>query len=172
MPEPTGETTTGRSAKNYFQNRAKQAPFFFYGFSYSLKVSPPLSFCLFWLYYARMTIDPNIITALQKKLTDEKNRLESLLASLAKKDPAVAGDYDTPFPEMGTGIEESQDEVEEYENLTSAEHELENRLSSITAALAKIERGTYGQCTVCREDIPLERLHANPEASSCAAHAQ
>lgn len=40
-------------------------------------------------------------------------------------------------------------------------------LSDIDAALERIEDGTYGTCTQCREAIAAERLELVPHASSC-----
>lgn len=122
-----------------------------------------------------MNLDEGARKVLREKLIQEKGRLEGLLVSFAKKDPGLAGDYDTRFPEMGTSLEESEDEVEEYGNLTAAEHELELRLKNINDALAKIEAGTksnlagaYGACERCGKDIGVERLTAIPEARLCA----
>jgi DnaK suppressor protein len=40
-------------------------------------------------------------------------------------------------------------------------------LAEIDAALARIEDGTYGTCTNCGKEIPVERLEAYPWASLC-----
>jgi len=40
-------------------------------------------------------------------------------------------------------------------------------LSEIMAALERIEKGTYGTCTVCGGEIGEERLEAYPWASLC-----
>ncbi len=40
-------------------------------------------------------------------------------------------------------------------------------LSKIDAALAKIERGEYGDCTMCGEAIGVARLKARPVAELC-----
>ena len=42
------------------------------------------------------------------------------------------------------------------------------RLSQIREALARIEKGTFGVCTVCGGAIPFERLFVFPEAPECA----
>ena len=43
----------------------------------------------------------------------------------------------------------------------------EQILSSIDAALARIEEGTYGKCSSCGDEIPPGRLEAYPWASLC-----
>ena len=47
----------------------------------------------------------------------------------------------------------------------------EEELQEAKAALAAIEEGTYGTCTVCGKDIPFERLEALPTALTCIDHA-
>jgi DnaK suppressor protein len=42
------------------------------------------------------------------------------------------------------------------------------QLLGISAALARLEAGTWGQCAVCGASIPAERLRAVPEAARCA----
>ncbi len=68
-------------------------------------------------------------------------------------------------------VNEVADQIEELANNVAIVEELEKRLHAITAALAKIENGTYGICDVCGERIPQERLEANPAAATCTAHA-
>jgi len=45
----------------------------------------------------------------------------------------------------------------------------EQRLREVEQALARVDGGTYGYCTVCGRGIPLERLRALPAAASCVA---
>jgi RNA polymerase-binding transcription factor DksA len=40
-------------------------------------------------------------------------------------------------------------------------------LSEIDAALARMQRGTYGRCTVCGGDIGIERLEILPQTARC-----
>ena len=42
-----------------------------------------------------------------------------------------------------------------------------DELAMIDAALARIEAGTYGECTDCGIDIPAQRLLASPEVPRC-----
>ena len=42
-----------------------------------------------------------------------------------------------------------------------------NLLRDVTAALARIEDGSYGVCARCEEDIKLKRLDAVPWAAYC-----
>ena len=46
------------------------------------------------------------------------------------------------------------------------EHEVAE-LDALDAALARIEAGSYGECTDCGVNIPAARLQATPEAPRC-----
>ena len=64
-------------------------------------------------------------------------------------------------------MEEKADEVEEYDNLLSLEHNLELRLKDINWALEKIPAGNYGICEKCGKEIEKQRLMVAPEAKLC-----
>ena len=42
------------------------------------------------------------------------------------------------------------------------------KLADVTAALARMEAGTYGRCTECGGDVAFERLMIFPETPTCA----
>lgn len=44
---------------------------------------------------------------------------------------------------------------------------IEARLAGIDEALARLESGDYGRCTVCTSRIPDERLEALPATAHC-----
>ena len=50
------------------------------------------------------------------------------------------------------------------------EENAEHLLSEIDAALARIDDGTYGECSVCGRPIGAERLEAVPYATLCIEH--
>ncbi len=47
---------------------------------------------------------------------------------------------------------------------------LEERLKEITDSLERIEKGTYGKCSVCGKEIEEAKLEANPAATTCLEH--
>jgi DnaK suppressor protein len=69
------------------------------------------------------------------------------------------------FPdEIDTAVSESS------LSLTGRMRDRERRLlNKIEKSLEKIERGTYGECESCGEEIGLERLRARPVANFCIA---
>lgn len=108
----------------------------------------------------------------EKKLKEKKAMLEKELSRFAIKDEKIKGNWKTKFPYFdgetgGAALEKAADQVEEYNNLLSIEHSLEEKLKDINLALEKIRKGNYGICEKCKKPIPLERLKAFPEARYC-----
>ena len=103
----------------------------------------------------------------EKKLKEQKKELETMLQKFAKEDEKPEGDWDSVFPDFTKKLEESADEVEEYDSLRSIEHSLELKLKRTNEALEKIKKGTYGKCEKCEKEISEERLEVVPEAKFC-----
>ena len=114
-----------------------------------------------------MTIDPKTLAELKKALLAEKATLESDLNRIAKPIDKEAGDYTTSFDEIGTDREDNTTEAEEYVDNLPVEITLEKKLHDTIAALKRIEDGSYGYCVNCQQEIPIERLRANPSAETC-----
>ena len=47
---------------------------------------------------------------------------------------------------------------------------LESDLDAVSAALGRLDDGTYGSCAVCGERISADLLASNPVTATCAAH--
>ena len=119
------------------------------------------------------------LDTLKQTLQAEHSRLVTQLSSIAKPDPKIKGNWIADFPQMETGETGShtsrdveEDEVEQYEVNLEAEHSLESRLLAVTRALHRIDTGTYGKCSQCGIDIPMDRLKANPAAEFDIDHQQ
>lgn len=117
-------------------------------------------------------MDKKLLRELKERLGKNRENLEEELSSFAKKDDKPAGDWESKYPNFNVGVgsqgtEEAADEVEEYINLLPIEASLELKLKAVNSALDKIKREKYGKCEKCKEDIPLERLKAYPEAKTC-----
>ncbi|WP_022925215.1 TraR/DksA family transcriptional regulator [Serinicoccus marinus] len=52
----------------------------------------------------------------------------------------------------------------------TAHDNLQALLTQIRAALAALDDGSYGRCSVCGEPIPEGRLEARPWATTCVRH--
>lgn len=114
-----------------------------------------------------------ILIELEEKLKNEKANLEKELKEFAIKDKKNPGDWDTKYPHFDKGetghtrLETAADEVEEFSTLLPIEFTLEKKLQRVNLALEKIGNGTYGMCSNCKKEIPLERLKISPEALVC-----
>ncbi|NOQ67957.1 hypothetical protein GQ568_00780 [Patescibacteria group bacterium] len=104
---------------------------------------------------------------IKDKLIAKKQFIISQLQKFAKKNKKIKDDFKTEFPNIGYHQDENADEVSEYENKLSVEHELENELKNIEGALKKTSENTYGICSVCGEKINPKRLEVMPEATLC-----
>jgi DnaK suppressor protein len=57
--------------------------------------------------------------------------------------------------------------LEDQETEAGLIERCEYQLKAIDAALSRLERGRYGICEKCKEEIPIERLKAVPFAAYC-----
>ncbi|MDR6427415.1 TraR/DksA family transcriptional regulator [Variovorax beijingensis] len=102
---------------------------------------------------------------LARKLEFLKSQaLDDLRASAPGVPPAAADDAH----EVRSHADEA--ETERQDDVRFAEIEVDRRrLSEIEQAQQRMSEGRYGICTDCGEDIPRERLLAQPMAIRCAA---
>jgi DnaK suppressor protein len=116
------------------------------------------------------TID---IKHFKEKLEAEKKLVEEELKSVGRVNPQNPRDWEaTPssIDAMSADKTEVAEQMEEFEERSSVEVELENKLGSITRALGKIKNNTYGVCEIGGEPIEKARLEANPAAVTCIKH--
>jgi DnaK suppressor protein len=106
------------------------------------------------------------------EIRNESNRERMLRALLnQQRDEILARVSDS---RSHTDIQiQSGDEMDVARSLAEAETQAflidreESKLRAIDAALMRLERGDYGVCANCGEDIPLIRLKAVPFATYC-----
>jgi RNA polymerase-binding transcription factor DksA len=109
---------------------------------------------------------------IKEKLEQEKKNLEEQLKTFASKDPNLKGDWDSKYPNFGaeTGsasLETEANEVEEYGSRLPVEFSLETRAKDISLALEKLDKGTFGKCEKCGQNIEEDRLEVHPAARFC-----
>ena len=99
-------------------------------------------------------------------LVAERQRVAAALDNIRAENPGTVeeetGD-ETQDQHLADAATAMHDRELDY-GIADAEQEL---LEAIDAALARIEEGTYGTCTVCGRPIGEERLEALPWASLC-----
>jgi DnaK suppressor protein len=91
----------------------------------------------------------------------------ALLAQLAEQRGGTIGRAEVAAAHFGEHEDSrAQTNTERDLEFALSEHETAH-LATIDAALARIEAGTYGECTDCGVNISAARLHATPEAGRC-----
>jgi RNA polymerase-binding transcription factor DksA len=106
------------------------------------------------------------------KLLAEKEKLESALGNIGRRNPRVPNDWEPVPPLTGTesDLADQADVVMSRENNAAVLADLEARYDTVLAALSRIEKKTYGMCEVCGRPIEEARLDADPAATTCIAH--
>ncbi len=107
------------------------------------------------------------------RLETEKAELEASLATVGRINPSNPGDWEPVPQEVGQEADhvDAADLIEGYEDNAAILKDLEIRYGAVLAALARIENGTYGICTVSGEPIEESRLEANPAAATRVEYA-
>ncbi|MDD9902021.1 MAG: TraR/DksA family transcriptional regulator [Rhodospirillaceae bacterium] len=93
-----------------------------------------------------------------------KQALEARRQVLSAKAEEIEGELRTPgdpdFAEQATAAE-GDEVLEGLENSALLE------IAKINAALARIENGSFGQCTICGAPVGEKRLETIPHAAQC-----
>ncbi|MCO6512149.1 MAG: TraR/DksA family transcriptional regulator [Aridibacter famidurans] len=94
---------------------------------------------------------------IKEMLEDRKQELEALLTRV---ETSARRKLDKDFEEQA--IQRQNEEV-----LTSLDNSLNDELEQIEEALYRIEKGMYGKCVNCGNEISEKRLLAVPHTSLC-----
>ena len=114
-------------------------------------------------------MEPKELEKLHKDMLDEKKRLEAELGDFTEKNPQVEGDYESHFHKNDSSdtADEKAQSVTEFEREKALEYDLELRLKEVNEALTNVEKGEYGKCAHCKQNIQAKRLKAMPTAKFC-----
>lgn len=117
-------------------------------------------------------MDTEVIKHFKELLEAELIDLEKSLSTLGRKNPDRQSDWEAVEPDGTDEAEEGDvaENMEAYENNRATLEQLETRLNEVKTALSNIEDERYGICEVCENEIEMDRLEANPAASTCKAH--
>lgn len=111
-------------------------------------------------------MDQTTIETIKQDLLSKKAQITQELASFSKSENNN-GDHSTKFPEYGDQSDENAQEVSEYTTSIETERILEKTLKDINNALIKIDKGEYGICKYCKQEINPKRLLVRPFSSAC-----
>ncbi len=108
----------------------------------------------------------------KKRLEDEKTSLETQLQDVARPDAANPGSWEAvqKEPAQESDPNDQASSLDEYQENRAIVDVLNTRHHEVLAALARIEDGTYGMCSVGDKEIEKERLDADPAAATCKEH--
>ena len=109
---------------------------------------------------------------IKEKLEKEKNILLEEMKGMGKLNEET-GEWETipeelEFPQSDQN--DMADRFEDFEARSSMMKTLEPRLKDILKALKGLNRESFGKCEVCKKDIEMSRLEANPAAKTCKKH--
>ncbi len=111
-----------------------------------------------------MNFDPDFFKKMEKKLLEEKARVEHELAEFTV---STSKGQEIVFPEYGEQSAENAAEVASFDSDLSLKNILNAALRDINFSLKRIHEGTYGVCKYCGKEISRERLEIRPTSSSC-----
>jgi len=96
-------------------------------------------------------------------LTEERERIVHQMIELGVTETGeLTGDVD-----YGDGFADAAAATAERTEVLVVVESLKSQLSDIDEALQRIEKGTYGVCKKCGEDIPAARLEFRPSSIYC-----
>lgn len=98
-----------------------------------------------------------------------KPRLETQLAELKGRKDRIEVDLAEP---LNADSSEQAVEIEDDAALEGQASLIDREIASVSRALERIARGTYGECVRCGGQIAVPRLEARPEAALCIACAK
>ncbi len=105
------------------------------------------------------------IEALHQELVQRKAKIEAHLRDFADGKEALQVYNETN--DVNSKNDESAGGVTEIFTDTEIVASLEKTLKDINQALSVMEKGNYGVCKYCKEEISLGRLKVRPVSTSC-----
>lgn len=93
-----------------------------------------------------------------------KKLLVNKLSDLEQRRDDMAAALESP---LSQDLPEQATELEDNDPLPGQIAVLNGEIASVTAALGRIDSGSYGECLNCGKEIAPKRLEAQPEATLC-----
>jgi len=96
-----------------------------------------------------------------------RERVETLIDELEAQLAVADSSDDSLAPDNAIGRLSRMEAIQAKSMSAAARREKQRRLSRAQRALERIEKGTYGQCVRCDQEIPKGRLDIMPESPYC-----
>jgi len=114
-------------------------------------------------------MDKKDLEYFKEKLEEELALVKKELSTVGQVNPDNPDDWEPTKADFNIPASDKNDvadEIEEFEERSAILKDLEIRFNEIKVALVKIEKGEYGLDEVDGEQIPRNRLEANPAAKT------
>lgn len=101
-----------------------------------------------------------------------RRRLEEILAELDRSTVTLRSEHageDTELSTVDQHLADAASNLSDADRETALLEAIAVQRGEVTAALERIETGSYGRCVDCGEPLPDERLEARPEAARCVS---
>ena len=107
------------------------------------------------------------VNKFKKRLEEEKKRLEELVEEYERELEVARLTESSSDRSPDPGNAEASSMKLEYAKELSIEQNTLDLLSKVEHALDRIKAGKYGNCEVCGNPIPVERLDVLPYSTLC-----
>ena len=107
------------------------------------------------------------VTKFKKRLEEEKARLEELVEEYERELEVARLTESSSDRSPDPGNAEASSMKLEYAKELSIEQNTLDLLSKVEHALDRIKAGKYGNCEICGNPIPVERLDVLPYSTLC-----
>ncbi|MEX2291682.1 MAG: TraR/DksA C4-type zinc finger protein [Mycobacteriales bacterium] len=101
---------------------------------------------------------------------DARQQLEQMLREIDSTTAVLAGEGAGESSELSHSDQHPGDTASELQDADEQNALIESssvQRAEVTAALARLDDGTYGTCLDCGQPIPDARLEVRPEAARC-----
>jgi RNA polymerase-binding transcription factor DksA len=115
------------------------------------------------------TYGPDFLDHQRQLLLEERDRQQHLAERLEADVAELTAEPGMGDTDVEDGFGDGAGMVVDRDRDQALHASARAALLDIEAALARVESGTYGRCTSCREQIPPARLEAMPSATVCMA---
>lgn len=93
--------------------------------------------------------------------------IEKRLAEVAQELSDLEQDTEAVAPDSAVGRLSRMDTIQIQQMAVAQRERLQNEQGRLRAALARIDRGEFGRCQLCGQDVVAERLEIQPDAVVC-----
>ena len=109
---------------------------------------------------------------IKEKLEGERDVLLEQIQDIGKLNPET-NEWEAVAEELNSRESDQNDMADRFEDFEARStmiNTLEARLKSILSSIKGIGRESFGKCEVCKKDIEMDRMEANPAAKTCKKH--